>query len=95
MKCYWCYECHDLLAGLYIAAETAGKAKKMYFDNDGMCDYVDIRARTDGFARASITKPAIYYGPCPELEQWGRFYCDEYGRRLDNFTGEPIEGNDE
>lgn len=94
MKLYYCYDAAEPEVGLYIAAETPGKAKKMYFDYDGMSYYTDIRARTDGYKR-DITGPTIYHEPCPELERWGRRYCDEYGRQLDNFTGKPIEEAEE
>ncbi len=72
------YLCTDDLreAGLYVAAESRGKAKRMY------CDYCDplldfIMVRTYIMCRDFEGPAGVYDENCEALEAAGVRYCDE------------------
>ena len=64
MNLYFCaYDLQE--AGLYVAAESRGKAKRMY------CDYCD------SLLLDFIAPAGVYDENCEALEAAGVRYCDE------------------
>ena len=72
------YLCTDAVreAGLYVAAESRGKAKRLY------CDYCDtlmdfIMVRTYIMCHDFDAPAGVYDENCGTLEAAGMQYCDE------------------
>lgn len=71
------YFCTDYLyeAGLYVAAESRGKAKRMYCDRKCICDF-DL-VRTYIMCHDFEGPAGVYDEKCEALEAAGMQYCDE------------------
>lgn len=71
------YFCTDYLyeAGLYVAAESRRKAKRMYCDRKCICDF-DL-VRTYIMCRDYEGPAGVYDENCEALEAAGVRYCDE------------------
>jgi len=71
------YFCTDYLyeAGLYVAAESRRKAKRMYCDCKCICDF-DV-VRTYIMCRDFEGPAGVYDENCEALEAAGARYCDE------------------
>ena len=71
------YLCTDAVreAGLYVAAESRGKAKRMYCDRKCICDFDMVR--TYIMCRDFKFPAGVYDENCEALEAAGVQYCDE------------------
>lgn len=72
------YLCTDDLreAGLYVAAESRGKAKRMYCDYCGtLLDFIMVH--TYIVCRDFKAPAGVYDENCEALETAGARYCDE------------------
>lgn len=71
------YFCTDDLWGLelYVAAESRGKAKRMYCDYECVCDFDMVHTH---IISCDFEGPAgVYDENCGTLEAAGMQYCDE------------------
>lgn len=71
MNIYFCYHKNDV-CGLYVAADTIGKAKALYAKWDGIENFTEYR----GYVMCKdVECPAgVYDEDCPELAQLGLVY---------------------
>lgn len=75
MNLYFCTDDAHSSAGLYVAAESRGKAKQMYCGYDGMCDFIMVHTY---IMRRNFEAPAgVYDENCEALKAAGVRYCDE------------------
>ena len=74
MKLYFCTDdLHD--SGLYVAAESRGKAKRMYCDYECVCDFDMVHTH---IISCDFDGPAgVYDENCEALEAAGVRYCEE------------------
>lgn len=74
MNLYFCTDdLHD--SGLYVAAESRGKAKQLYCDYDGMCDFIMVH--TYIMCRNFGAPAGVYDENCQALEAAGVQYCEK------------------
>ena len=74
MNLYFCTE-YLYGVGLYVAAQSRGKAKRMYCDRKCICDF-DL-VRTYIMCRDFDGPAGVYDENCEALETAGVRYCDE------------------
>ncbi len=74
MNLYFCTDdSHD--SGLYVAAGSRGKAKRLYCGYDDMCDFIMVHTY---IMRRDFKAPAgVYDENCEALEAAGVWYRDE------------------
>lgn len=70
MNIYFCYHKNDV-CGLYVAADTIGKAKALYAKWDGMENFTEYRGYV---MRKDVDVPAGVSYTSPDLERLGLVY---------------------
>lgn len=72
MNIYFCHHRHDDDCGLYVAADTIGRAKVLYAGWDGMDVFTEYRGY---LVRKNVNVPAgVYDDNCAALEKLGLAY---------------------
>ena len=71
MNIYFCHH-KDAECGLYVVADTIGKAKALYAKWDGMEEFIEYRGHV---ICKDVEVPAgVYDDNCPDLERLGLAY---------------------
>ena len=71
MNIYFCHR-KDAECGLYVVADTIGKAKALYAKWDGMENFTEYRGHV--MCKDAEVPAGVYDDNCPDLERLGLAY---------------------
>lgn len=81
-RLYFCYPKSEY-SGFFIIASSRGRAKQMYFWEDGWCDYIDVRCELKkGYDVTKYDEQVLEVGN-PILKELDLHYYDEEGNEYE------------